>query len=83
MSVVSEGLSNFLKYLIVFSTLEINTFSLVSRIRDMALLDQPNIHTIFKKMYHFIFHFMSSLVTRNVVILVLIILKTHVLLRDF
>ena len=37
----------------------------------------------FLNMYHFMFHFMSSLVTWNVVILVLIILKTHVWLRDF
>ena len=37
----------------------------------------------FLKMYHFKFHFMSSLVTWDVVILVLIILKTHVWLRDF
>ena len=32
----------------------------------------------FLKMYYFMFHFMSSLVTWDVVILVLIILKTHV-----
>ena len=32
-------------------------------------------------MYHFMFHFMSSLVTWDVVILVF--LKTHVWLRDF
>ena len=40
-------------------------------------------HPIFLKMYHFMFYFMSSLVTWDVVILVLIILKTHVWLRDF
>ena len=40
-------------------------------------------HPIFLKMYHFMFHFMSSLVTWDVVILVLIILKTHVWLLDF
>ena len=34
-------------------------------------------HPIFLKMYHFMFHSMSSLVTWDVVILVLIILKTH------
>ena len=47
------------------------------------LLWVHNGHPIFLKMYHFIFHFMSSLVTWDVVILVLIILKTHVWLRDF
>ena len=33
--------------------------------------------------FHVSFHFMSSLVTWDVVILVSIILKTHVWLRDF
>ena len=37
----------------------------------------------FLTLYHFMFNFMSSLVTWDVVILVLIILKTHVWLRDF
>ena len=37
----------------------------------------------FLKMDHFMFHFMSSLLTWDVVILVLIILKTHIWLRDF
>ena len=40
-------------------------------------------HPIFLKRYHFMFHYTSSLVTLDVVILVLIILKTHVWLRDF
>ena len=44
---------------------------------------QADIHPIFLKMYHFMFHFMSSLVTWDVVILVLIILKTQVWLHDF
>ena len=45
---------------------------------------QVIIHPIFfLKMYHFMFHFMSSLVTWDAVILVLIILKTHVWLHDF
>ena len=34
-------------------------------------------------MYHFMFHFISSVVTWDVVILGLVILKTHVWLRDF
>ena len=34
-------------------------------------------------MYHFMFHFMSSLVTWDVVILELIILRMHVWLLDF
>ena len=37
---------------------------------------------IFLKMCYFMFHFMSSLVTWDVVILVLIILKTHVWSRE-
>ena len=43
----------------------------------------PNDHPIFLKINHFMFHFMSSLVTWDVVILVLIILKPHDWLRDF
>ena len=43
-----------------------------------TMIQSPN----FSKDYHFMFHFMSSLVTWDVVILVLIILKTHVWLRD-
>ena len=41
------------------------------------------IHPIFLKMYHFMFHYMPSLVTWDVVIFLLIILKTHVWLRNF
>ena len=42
------------------------------------------VHTQFLlKVYHFMFHFMSSFVTWDDVILVLIIFKTHVWLRDF
>ena len=40
-------------------------------------------HPIFLKMYHFMFHFMLSMVTRNVVILVLVILKKHVWLLEW
>ena len=49
----------------------------------MMLLRSTDIHPIFLKIYHFMFHFMSSLVEWDVVVLVLIILKTHVWLRDF
>ena len=45
---------------------------------DFMIENQP----IFLKMYHFMFHFMSSLVTWDVVILVLLILKTHVWLSE-
>ena len=48
------------------------------------LRDTPeDCHPIFLKMYHYMFHFMSSLVTWDVVILVLLVLKTHVWLQDF
>ena len=58
------------KYLLVFCGL-LNKFNEFRKQLDM--------HPIFLKMYHF----MSSLETWDVVILVLIILKTHVWLRDF
>ena len=44
---------------------------------------KSKVHPIFLTMYHFMLHFISSLVTWDVVILVLIILKTDVWLHDF
>ena len=43
--------------------------------------DNLKLNRFFIKIYHFMFHIMSSLVTWDVEILVLIILKTHVWLR--
>ena len=43
-----------------------------------STLSLINGHPIFLKMYYFMFHFKSSLITLNVVFLALMILKTHV-----
>ena len=63
----------------IFSSFFLFLLPLVTWTRKHVFVQKTstNTHLIFLKIYHFMFHFMSSLGTWNFVILVLIILKKH------
>ena len=61
----------------------IHMVSIGKKVIDSIHNSLSNHHPIFLNTYHFMFHYMSSLATWHVVILVLEILKTHVWFHDF